>query len=151
MSEFKFACPSCHQHIKIATELESRRIDCPSCQIQLIVPAPPKAAGEIPQATVAQSAAQLSPAAAPITKLITTIPEPSLQDSPVNSSSSETPSAPVLVAPLSELRVAVLTPALKLVIVRAVQSRLADKTRWLPGKKDAGDYDYAARLEGGGS
>ena len=34
-------------------------------------------------------------------------------------------------------------------IVRAVRTRLADKSRWMSGKREDGLYNYAARLEGG--
>ena len=50
---------------------------------------------------------------------------------------------------ISDTRVAVLTPQIKLEIVRAIRLRLADKSRWLPGKKEAGQYNYAAREDGG--
>jgi hypothetical protein len=54
-----------------------------------------------------------------------------------------------LIAPISDTRVAVLTPALKLDIIRAARSELTDPKRWLPGKKEAGNYNYAAREEAG--
>lgn len=158
MNEFKFACPSCHQNIKIAAEFESRRIDCPSCNIKLIVPAPPKDAGTAVMGILAQPAARLEAEESPFTNPETTAPQlqsasekpkPIASDDATAKPGAPAASLPVTtVPPINDRRVAVLTPKLKLEIVRAVQSRIADKSRWLPGKKAAGEYDYAARREG---
>jgi hypothetical protein len=42
----------------------------------------------------------------------------------------------------------VLTQEVKIDIVRAVRTRLADKSRWMSGKREDGLYNYAARREG---
>lgn len=61
---------------------------------------------------------------------------------------ADTPAPATEVAPVSENRVAVLTPALKLEIVRAIRTRIADPARWIPGKQESGKYQYAARIKG---
>jgi hypothetical protein len=56
MAEFKFSCPLCQQHILCDTDYSGNRINCPSCQKEIVVPqAPPVAA--VPPAPVAPSAA----------------------------------------------------------------------------------------------
>jgi hypothetical protein len=166
---FKFACPSCNQHIEIGAEFESRRVACPSCNAPLIVPTP-KSEGEVPVATRAQPAARPTPAptatspqgvstetksaapvaaSAPVARPEEPAPTP-VADQPVPPpDEAEGGVKPVArVAPISDTRVVMLTPQFKLEIVRDVRSRLADKSRWLPGKKEGGEYNYAARQEG---
>jgi len=41
MSEFKFACPMCGQHIKCDSDKSGGQVDCPTCFQKLIVPEPP--------------------------------------------------------------------------------------------------------------
>src|ERR1700677_4713954 len=43
MSEFKFSCPSCGQHIQADDGYSGRQINCPSCQSTLVVPQNPSA------------------------------------------------------------------------------------------------------------
>ena len=43
MSEFKFACPVCGQHITCAAGSSGSQMDCPTCFRKLIVPHPPAA------------------------------------------------------------------------------------------------------------
>jgi hypothetical protein len=50
--------------------------------------------------------------------------------------------------PGEQPRVAVLSPAVKLELVRAVRRRIADETGWLPGKVK-GATAYAGKVEGG--
>ena len=38
MSEFKFSCPQCGQHIQCDTLWSGRQINCPACQQPLVVP-----------------------------------------------------------------------------------------------------------------
>ena len=38
MSEFKFTCPQCGQHILCDTQWSGREINCPACQQALVVP-----------------------------------------------------------------------------------------------------------------
>lgn len=42
MSEFKFACPGCGQHIKCDTEQTGTQMECPTCFRKLVVPQAPK-------------------------------------------------------------------------------------------------------------
>jgi DNA-directed RNA polymerase subunit RPC12/RpoP len=41
-TEFKFVCPTCGQHILVATHCIGLGITCPSCQSRITVPAPPR-------------------------------------------------------------------------------------------------------------
>ncbi len=43
MSEFKFACPVCGQHITCAAGTSGSQMDCPTCFRKLVVPQPPAA------------------------------------------------------------------------------------------------------------
>ncbi len=45
MSEFKFACPVCGQHIKCDAARSGSVVECPTCFQQLRVPEPPKGNG----------------------------------------------------------------------------------------------------------
>ena len=52
MNEFKFVCPSCGQKIKVDSAATGRQFPCPGCQSELLIPAAPKRAGEVPAATL---------------------------------------------------------------------------------------------------
>jgi hypothetical protein len=41
MSEFKFACPVCGQHITVASGTSGQQIDCPTCYRKIVVPQAP--------------------------------------------------------------------------------------------------------------
>jgi len=41
MSEFKFECPHCEQHLKCDEQFSGRQIQCPRCQHLIRVPAIP--------------------------------------------------------------------------------------------------------------
>ena len=38
MSDFKFACPKCEQHLQCDEQFSGRQIQCPSCHILLHIP-----------------------------------------------------------------------------------------------------------------
>jgi Zn finger protein HypA/HybF involved in hydrogenase expression len=38
MSDFKFSCPSCQQHIECDRSHSSMEIDCPNCTTKMTVP-----------------------------------------------------------------------------------------------------------------
>jgi len=44
MSEFKFACPVCGQHIKCEPDKTGAHMECPNCFRQIVVPQPPASA-----------------------------------------------------------------------------------------------------------
>ena len=44
MSEFKFACPVCGQHITAASKTSGTQLDCPTCFQKIIVPQAPSSA-----------------------------------------------------------------------------------------------------------
>jgi uncharacterized membrane protein len=56
MSEFKFTCPSCGQHLAAPEASMGQQIQCPACQGDIVIPAPP--------AETTESAAQ-NPASRP--------------------------------------------------------------------------------------
>jgi hypothetical protein len=41
MSEFKFACPVCGQHITVDSSISGSQLNCPTCFRKLMVPPPP--------------------------------------------------------------------------------------------------------------
>jgi len=41
MSEFKFDCPKCGQHIQCAVHFSGRHIPCPACKVEIVVPPVP--------------------------------------------------------------------------------------------------------------
>jgi len=43
MSEFKFECPFCRQHMKCDERLSGRQIQCPTCHHLIRIPASPEA------------------------------------------------------------------------------------------------------------
>ena len=126
-NEFKFDCPKCGQHILAARAWAGRQIHCPSCETQLTIPPPPeegfKPASELsprPDSTPAKNVKAVGVAPA-VGKLNAAAPQ--------------------------SLRIAALTPAIKLELVRAVRSRIADKNAWLPGRI-GGKHTYAAKRSG---
>ena len=51
MSDFKFSCPACGQHISCDTSNAGMTVACPACQTALTVPQPPAAAAPAAPAT----------------------------------------------------------------------------------------------------
>ena len=50
MSEFKFSCPHCHQHLQCDESHSGRQIQCPKCNhLILVPPVPGKTADFKPQ------------------------------------------------------------------------------------------------------
>jgi hypothetical protein len=41
MSEFKFSCPHCEQHLKADEQFAGRQIQCPNCDHLIRIPAAP--------------------------------------------------------------------------------------------------------------
>lgn len=175
MDEFKFSCPVCLLHIQVNGDFQNRRIECPGCKTTLLVPAPSVDGATVPLATQVQPPAKPLPvsteasktANAPLMPPTPSFPHPPVAPAPVPDAEIE-PLAPLppsdpetdaifkslapgpsgTVTPINDIRVNILTPELKLAIVHDIRPRLADKSRWLPGKKDAGHYIYAARNDG---
>lgn len=103
---------------------------------------------------------ELKPEATPELKLKVALPKPGAEsasprsvdapskpaaDAPPESGSPAPASEP---DPVTKPRLAVLTPGVKLEIVRSIRSRLSDEEKWIPGKLETGKYRYAARREG---
>ena len=162
--EFKFKCPACDQHIVANVEWSGRGIDCPSCHAHITIPARTKVAesdspvlppagqagpklpggetGVVPPADAPKSPA-VQTTTAPPSSTVTSNAKPG--DAPHDlapKAASDTPQQP------ERLRIAALSPAIKLEIVRAVRRRLADESSWLPGKVK-GANAYAAKVSEG--
>jgi len=41
MSEFKFSCPQCDQHLQCDTQFSGRKIQCPGCNVLITIPPVP--------------------------------------------------------------------------------------------------------------
>lgn len=41
MSEFKFSCPHCDQHLQCDERLGGKQIQCPACNHLIVIPASP--------------------------------------------------------------------------------------------------------------
>jgi DNA-directed RNA polymerase subunit RPC12/RpoP len=129
MSEFKFNCPSCGQHLTAETSMSGSGIDCPTCQSSIVVPAPEEAS----------KAPQPAPAKAPATP-------------PAPAAAARFPTRPLPTPASSQaqtVQISNLTPEVKLDIVRSVRRRVADESHWLPRKTEAGEFAYAAKIVDG--
>jgi len=67
---------------------------------------------------------------------------------PAKVTETSAPAAPDAAEPPEQPRVAVLTPAVKLEMVRAVRRRITNESAWLPGKVE-GNAAYAAKMQDG--
>ena len=133
MSEFKFPCPKCHQRIQASSEWVGREIPCPACKSVIVIP--PPGTEETPSAQTTDS-----PKAAA---------EPRTQTStrPAPAETGKESTAPA--APEGPVRVAVLSPQVKLDMIRSVRIRISDENRWLPGTTKDGELQYAVKDEEG--
>ena len=43
MSEFKFSCPHCDQHLQCTDRMSGKQIQCPACHHLIVIPASPQA------------------------------------------------------------------------------------------------------------
>ena len=76
-------------------------------------------------------------------------PVPKVADTPVATPPEAKPQLlPTALKSPEQSRVAILSPAVKLDLTRAVRRRIADESAWLPGKVE-GDLAYAAKLREG--
>lgn len=169
MSEFKFNCPKCAQRILAASDWVGRQIDCPSCKTKISIPSPAKPAAKksapiAPQPAksalklegapaqpgaqpgVSKSAPAKPPTKSPTQEAPAKPPQKVEAKAPVAEPKPQ-PAAPA--APQTDkLRIAALTPAIKVDMVRAVRRRISNKSAWLPGNID-GAPAYAAKVVGG--
>jgi hypothetical protein len=67
MSEFKFSCPHCDQHLQCSAGLGGRQTQCPACNHLIVVPSSPArlAAGNLSAAPGKTWNAFIPPAVAP--------------------------------------------------------------------------------------
>ena len=64
MSEFKFACPVCGQHIRCDSTKSGSQMDCPTCFRKIVIPSAPEGESSKLILTAAQAGARPLPAAA---------------------------------------------------------------------------------------
>ena len=63
MSEFKFACPVCGQHITVDSRASGSQLNCPTCFRKLVVPPPPVSTDSKWIVTTSEAGQAESPAA----------------------------------------------------------------------------------------
>jgi len=160
-TEFKFNCPTCGQHILAATEWSGRQLECPSCEKQITVPAPPKDKKKKPAPVMPPSpATHPNYSSRPIrvelpaqdkksaTAKAQLAPASPKGQPAKGGSDNKTPTPSATPLPPQQLRVAVLSPAVKLDIVRAVRRRITNESAWLPGRVN-GKNAYAGKISNG--
>ncbi|HWC58389.1 MAG TPA: hypothetical protein VHC44_01750 [Verrucomicrobiae bacterium] len=114
MSDLKFTCPSCAQHIQCDESYAGEKIPCPNCATLVRVPA------DAPLATAAQS----TPAALPPTPTAGgTLAVPTLEENFLNENGTPAPSVPPLTA--REQQIAAARAAHQAASTSAVKPRLS--------------------------
>jgi hypothetical protein len=164
IKEFKFNCPTCGQHMVAETEWSGRRINCPSCDTGITIPSPaqmPEHKTQVlpptakthptPSGGTVRVAAPAEASQSPVAQAPAQSPSPNtvVSEQPGGAGSEPKPNA-VSTGPKQpeHLRVAALTPAIKLDMVRAVRRRITDESSWLPGRIK-GANAYAAKVSDG--
>jgi len=161
MNDFKFNCPKCGQHILANAAWIGRPVNCPSCDTRISIPAPEKPAKKKETAAIASTAkskpssttvrrqppakTQKPTAATNGASRISTKSANVEKPANVGTGAVSTPE-PEATKPAEQPRVAVLSPAIKLDIVRAVRQRIAAESGWLPGNV-SGTTAYAAKMK----
>jgi len=159
-TEFKFNCPTCGQHILAATEWCGRQINCPSCQTSITIPELPKEKKKPASVMPPSPATHPNYSSRPIrvelpapdkdtapTQTQAAAASPKTQPATVGSDTKAQPTPPISTEP-QQIRIAVLTPAVKLNMVSAVRRRIASEAAWLPGRVN-GKNAYAAKVSNG--
>lgn len=148
------------------TEWSGRKLACPACKKEILIPPPPKETEEKPAAPA--EARKPEPAAAakaegPVGKDETAPAKaeapaaaPAKAEEPVKPSAAsaeggaeEEKGKPPLGATPDRLRVAVLNAEVKKEIVRGVRERIRDEAHWIAGVTENDEFAYAARMENG--
>jgi len=65
MSQFKFACPHCQQHLQCNEQMAGRQLQCPSCQVLIRIPPAPGHTAEFNPESGKTWATYLPPGKAP--------------------------------------------------------------------------------------
>jgi hypothetical protein len=157
---FKFSCPACGQRIEVDPTMSGQQTICPACQIEIIIPAAPNDPEQVPTADRAlskdEAETETTVAASPRE---TTTPSKSSGAKTAAQSEEHPPAAGGKGAAETgaadrsggsgerrkQQRIAILTPEIKLDIVRSVRRRIAKETSWLPGKAEDDSNVYAAK------
>ena len=138
MSEFRFSCPQCGQHILGDTQWSGREINCPACQQTLVVPSPEPPAPPIAELMPPTPAtAGVAPLGAPARKVSAPPPPQPVAAVPGRNAGFGTASRPKTY--LMEAIVATLLCCLPFGIVAIVYAAQVDS------KFKAGDYQGAQK------
>ncbi len=159
MNEFKFNCSACGQHILAEAQWIGRRITCPSCKTEIQIPSPtslqkplvqkdaPTAGQPIVPRRTTTEAIEKRPRKSETT-LIPRSTDSASRGDENRASNRAKPGTEVSTAPAGPIRVAVLTPEVKLEMVRVVRRQIANESSWLRGIQE-GKRAYAAKQERG--
>lgn len=161
MKEFKFNCPACGQHILAQEQWSSRRISCPSCKTEIEIPSPGKGLTTKVRGASGRPATRLNVATESDANKPTPVTARATSDTPQTRPLKEKSNGERIVRDAisdrvdtaatperpDRVRVAVLTPGVKLDMVRAVRRRIAVEDNWLAGIQQ-GKLAYAAKREG---
>jgi DNA-directed RNA polymerase subunit RPC12/RpoP len=152
MQSFKFICPDCGAHIEDEPSSVGCLIECPQCSEELVVPAYNPSAMSMPIAKHSrhfpaharhEEQANADTRQAP----------PSKHEKAVSSTSLNYVEQDVPAVPDHEGKVAhvgVLTPAVKLDVVRWAFRRIENSAVWLPHERNGHHYIYAQRRNANG-
>jgi hypothetical protein len=84
MSEFKFSCPQCDQHLQCDTQFAGREIQCPGCNVLIrIPPVPGQTANFTPESGMTW-ATHVPSGKAPVSKPPPVSPDKNLPKPPAN-------------------------------------------------------------------
>jgi hypothetical protein len=114
MSEFKFSCGQCNQHIAVDEAWSGHQIKCPGCQTDIVVPPNPNRSAPPPVLPAGGSRPAIPPAAAPS-------PQP------------QRPAAPKGPAPVKFWVLALVSPALMLLVLPLTFVGIMVTKSWLGG------------------
>jgi DNA-directed RNA polymerase subunit RPC12/RpoP len=150
MSEYKFNCPSCGQHLKADETMAGNHISCPTCAKLIAVPTEEEAAMAT---TNSASASPMVPKDESEESPFTPFPAPPAPEATTTTRfptrAIVTPEVPEKASQGPTTQVSRLTPEIKLDIVRSVRRRIADESTWLPRKTATDEFAYAAKVVGG--
>jgi len=142
MPSFKFSCPDCGTHIEAEPSSVGCLVECPKCSEELVIPAYNSSAMSMPVAKHSKH-----------------FPGHEHAEETESSGQAQTPSSIVMAAsdatledipavPEHEGKVAhvgVLTPAVKLDVVRWAFRRIENPAAWLPHERKGHHFTYARR------
>lgn len=147
MHSFKFSCPDCGTHIEDEPSSIGCLIECPQCSEELVVPAYNPAAVSMPVAKhsrhfPSQTHVEEAENAVMNQETLSEQEKPAAPAFPV-SGPEDLPIVPEHEGKVAH--VGVLTPAVKLEVVRWAFRRIENPSAWLPHERKGHHYIYAQR------